>query len=405
MSKNTATITESGRPESLSEQLEEHVVVRGLRKESNGRFNWPVSKASLQKCFVGILAILSALLIAEGIARSLICAIKPHQFGSGEFDAKMRIANTPLKPGRPCIYFLGTSHASRGVYADLIADRLRRAEKDIAVRNLACSASYPKEQILLLEHALKISPYPAMVIYECNQGGFAVPDSVINQYGESFQKSIYEKNLHSDWPILQRFDLWLKQNIYLVRYRNILKDLFVQLPSTSFSPGESVWNKKRTVAAYSDISPCGWAPAYMLVNPKTLSSSIAGRLGQFDIYNPNQELKKRSSRYVLMEKVFEFANKHNLKTAMLWLPLHPKFQMICHKSINTNDAELKQRMLNAANLDRSVLIDVHDHPIEEDFTDSDHLNAGGAVEISKKIADKLFAQSDIFIDPLTKGTK
>ncbi len=69
---------------------------------------------------------------------------------------------------------------------------------------------------------------------------------------------------------------------------------------------------------------------------------------------------------------------------MLWLPLHPKYQAYCNKEMKTNDRTVQARMENAARLENCPLIDVHDYGVDEDFTDSFHITAGGAVEVSKK---------------------
>ncbi len=198
MSKNTATITESERPEALSQELQDQLAIRGNRKVPNSRLRFPVSVSTVRKFSTAILAIAVLLLVAEGLARAVICAIDPIQFGSAEFDAKMRLANTPVPSGKPCLYFVGSSHTSRAVYADLIAARLKEAGHDVVVRNIACSGSFPKEQLLILQHALKTSPGPAMVISECNQSGFSMSESFLNSYSQHFITSLYLKNLHSD---------------------------------------------------------------------------------------------------------------------------------------------------------------------------------------------------------------
>lgn len=405
MSKKSGTISEGTEQQTLSQELQKQLKVRGNRDESDKHLRLPFALDCLRKAAVGVIAILSALLVAEAIARSVICGLKPAQFGSQEFDAKMRVAGKPIPAGKPCIYFLGTSHSSRGIYADLIADRLCQSGFNIAVKNIACSGSYPKEQILILEHALKQASGPAMLIYECNQGGFTAAESITNQYGEHFAKSVYERNLHSDWPFLQKFDVWLKQNSYLVRYRNTLKERLTALPSDIFSPGESVWKRNPSVAIFSEISPCGWAPAYAMLNEKYLQTTINRRISQTDVFNPKAELKKKRARYFVLQNVFEFAKRHHIKTAMLWLPLHPQFQNLCNKEMNTDDEELKERMHTAARLDDAQLIDVHDYRIKQDFSDSDHLNASGAVEISKRIANMLLVKSDTFLKPLMEGAR
>jgi hypothetical protein len=405
VSKSTATITDRVRPDSLSQELQDQLTNLEIRKVPNSGLRFPVSKSSLRKFCVSLLATFVLLLVAEGLARAIICGINPIQFGSAEFDAKMRLANTPVPAGKPCLYFVGSSHSSRAVYADLIAAQLQQAGHDVVVRNIACSGSFPREQLMILEHALKTSPGPAMVISECNQSGFSMSESFLNSYSRHFISSLYMKNMRSDWPIFKRFDLWMKHNIYLVRYRTILKERLVQLPANIFSPAESIWKKQNT-GVTAAISPAGWAPDYLVPAKKVhLNFGMVRRLLESNVFDPAGDDAKKRDRYPLTKNFFDLAKQRNLKIAMLWLPLHPRYQAYCNKEMQTNDEAVQTRMENAAKLENCPLIDVHDYGIEEDFTDSFHITAGGAVEVSKMIADKLLAKKEIFLKPLTDDAR
>lgn len=406
VSKSTATITDRVRPDSLSEELQDQLTIREISKVPNIGLRLPMSKSSLRKFCAALLAIFVFLLVAEGLARAVICVIDPIQFGSAEFDAKMRLANTPVPAGKPCLYFTGSSQSSRAVYADLIAAQLQKAGHDVVVKNIACSGSFPIEQLIILKHALKTSPGPAIVISECNQTGFSTSESFLNSYSRLFTKSLYMKNMHSDWPTLKRFDLWMKQNIYLVRYRTILKERLVQLPANIFSPGESHWKRQLTGTTSTAISPAGWAPNYLVPSEKVhLNFDMVRSLLESNAFEPTGETEKKRTRYPLTKKFFDLAKQRNLKTAMLWLPLHPNYQAYFNKEMKTNDRAVQARMENAARLENCPLIDVHDYGVDEDFTDSFHVTAGGAVEISKKIADQLLAQKEVFLKPLADDVR
>lgn len=405
MKTTTTTATEREHERPLGKELQDRLAVLGLRQQSNNSAHFPISSSSLRKFMAAVFAIASILLVAECIARLVICSINPIQFGSSEFDAKMRMVDTPLPPGKPCIYFLGTSNTSSAIYADLIASRLQKAGKDIVVRNIGCSGSYPKEQLLILGHALKRSPGPAMLIYECIPGAFVLPEGTINEFGPRFKNSLYARNLQSDWPILKRFDLWMKQNICLVRYRSTLRERLTEIPANIFAPHEFIWKKASTNSTNADISPSGWAPIYQMLNEDTLNSTIRRRSAWIAGVKEKESAEKKRSKYFFAQNIFALARKYNVKTALLWLPLHPRFQSVSNSALHTTDQEATAQIVNAAKLDNCQLIDMHHYDIEQDFFDCYHLNASGGVEISKKIADQLIAQSDVYLTPLVDGAR
>lgn len=354
---------------------------------------------TFRRTFIALAAVLVSLAFCEALARVVICITKPAIYGNQEMDAKMRLALTPLPKDKPCIYFLGTSHTSRGVYTDLIASRLKDKGYDIECRNLACGGSFPSDELFILQHALEKSPYRFSMIYECNQGGFAAQPSYAFGVG-ALGKSLYYKNTQSNWPILKKFDLWMKKHLYLVRYRAILKQRLTAIPKMIFSPNPIVWERKKVYSVQDDISPQGWAPVYPVYDAKLLDKSIAVRKVQVEYFNPTAGLNSTRDRYYLLEKVFDFAKYRQVPMTMLWLPLHPRMRDAFTAEMKMTDEQLTKKFQRAAALDKVNLIDLHITDKAQDFADGDHLNAIGSVDISNKIADQLLADSKTYLDPL-----
>ncbi|HIA51218.1 MAG TPA: hypothetical protein EYN91_03895 [Candidatus Melainabacteria bacterium] len=359
----------------------------------------PGRSETAKRTLIAIAAVLVALAFCEALARVVICITKPAIYGNQEMDAKMRLALTPLPKDKPCIYFLGTSHTSRGVYTDLIESRLKDKGYDVEVRNLACGGSFPSDELFILQHALEKSPYRFSIVYECNQGGFAAQPNYAFGVG-ALGKSLYYKNTQSNWPIFKKFDLWMKQHLYLVRFRTILKQRLTAIPKMVFSPNPIVWERKKVFSVQDDISPQGWAPVYPVYDAKMLEKSIAIRKVQVEYFNPDDGLNSSRERYYLLDRVFDFARYRQVPMTMLWLPLHPKMRDAFTAQMHVTDEQLTKKFQRAAALEKVDLIDLHITQNAQYFADGDHLNAIGSVEISNKIADQLLANSATHLDPL-----
>lgn len=364
-----------------------------------------LKRAHLKPALLILLSVLISLAVAEGMTRAIMCAVKPVQYGSKELDAKMAIAGTPLPANTPCIYFLGSSHTARAIYAELIAERLKKAGYNIEVRNLAAGASYPADELMILDHAIKTSPGPFTIAYECLENGFSVARSAAYDHGPQIKSSVYLKNSTSDWPVLKEVDIWLKQNIYLIRYRSQLKEKMHELCENIFAPAKFILPGGYTKSAHGDVSVKGFSPVYSTLDEATYQKTRDYRFKQTDLFDFKTEKSERRQRYYALENVFKYANEHSAKVAMIWMPVHPRFRQALEEKMETTEEQMSARIANAARLDNAALVDVHKVEQDDKFSDCDHLNVLGAIETSKQIADGLLAQRETLLDPLVSKTK
>ncbi len=101
----------------------------------------------------------------------------------------------------------------------------------------------------------------------------------------------------------------MKQNIYLVRYRTILKERLVQLPANIFSPGESLWKRQLTGATSAAISPAGWAPDYVVPSKKVhLNFGMVRGLLESNVFDPTGDAEKKRTRYPLTKNFLTWRN-------------------------------------------------------------------------------------------------
>lgn len=353
---------------------------------------------------INLIAVILALMACELMTRVLVAIAKPIQFGHKSFDAKFAVASQDVPAQTPGLFFLGASYTNRGVYPELIEHNLRKRGVNIAVKNLACSAAYPAGELLLLKQALGHSSGPTVVVYDIEPTLVQLPvqkaESLRNYVAPYFSDSYMGQCFQSNWPLLKEVDLFLKQNFYLVRYRSLIKSTLLNL-TQNFAPDEKTLLAPGVKEVKRECSPRGWSPDYDFIpddedSRKRLLFGSKRLAGEYCMLSTKCKFNPENPGYPLLNDVRRFCDENRIPLLLLWMPVHPETNKAYQKQLGLTGPQISNMMHKVAENLGGTIIDAHDLNDEDNFHDGDHLNAVGAIAVSKRISEELL--SDRFKD-------
>lgn len=349
-----------------------------------------VSKIHLQKAVVSILCCLVCLVALEALARVVVTTGRPAQNGSGEADAKYEIATKPAS-SQPTLLLIGSSLSSRGIYSDLLARRLAQGGLPMDVRNIAMSGSWPPDQLLLLDVAIKSGVRPAAVICDVSPLYFISQIDFEHQYSENVRKS-YRLSMLAARPhdLFGNADLWLRRMSYLYRFRPYLKAWLASLTQVVFAPDESMRQIPMS-ATMGETSMTGWAPAYTVPSLPQLTQSMIDETAymKYLVKSSQKADSRNTGECRALDPLRVYCGEKKIPLILVFLPVHAMsekfYRDVCHHTL-----EEITRGFSSLSDNKSVYFwDLHEDPEISHFFTFDHLNASGAVAATERLAKAL----------------
>lgn len=340
------------------------------------------------------------LLLFELSTRFLVALGDPVQFCDSEYDSKWQIATHVQNPQTPQIFMLGTSYTERGVYSELITERLRKAGVDVNVTNLASSGCLAKDGLFQLKTALKHSSKCKAVVIEVSEIGFLIPAMTNHTYRKELNDSYSAFLLAEPKTPTEHLIAILNTLSYGFRYRSYLKSLTSDIPIKMLSGDDARRNWANT-ATHNECSKSGWGPGYKFVDKEGLELSKLARVPVMELCLP--QLDRKQMPYGHIKPAAEFCAKEHIPIIFLWLPVHSEFERWFEKTTKISTSQFKEVVLREAKAFNARVIDVHSLQDDSSFGDGDHLNALGAIKVSESIAQALIGPE--FDELLKRGGK
>lgn len=349
-----------------------------------------------RKTFIRIAAIVVGILVValatlEIAARIIIGMTHFNHYGTAEMDLKYELAVNPPTDA-PTIFFMGSSHTARAVFADLVERRLRDARLDVNVRNLGSPDSYTGDQLFLLKTAVDHGAKPAAVVYEVLP---LLIDTTASPYAPIFSRSpegqlIAPMNRPS---MLKRF---LLNNSYLVRYRVPLYKLCRKIPRMIFAPAID-YRVKEPFGEHSECTPGGWLLA---LKEKALyeaqKPTVVDRYYQLrSILTDKAELDGKPT-YEILDTIRDYCSLNKIPLLLVDYPIDERLRAYTEEQLHTSRQELRRRMQSLATQWKCELIDLEDNFNQSYFADCDHVNVLGAIDLSERLAAGLLQRKNIW---------
>lgn len=335
---------------------------------------------------VTLASIFVVLIIFELCARFLVALGDPVQFCDSEFDSKWQIATHVQNPKKPQIFVLGTSYSERGIYSELITERLTKKGIEVNITNLASSGSFSKDWLFQLKTALKHSANCKAVVIEVSKMGFILPASVTQTYRKELLDSYSSFLLTEPKNQTELLISLLNTLSYAFRYRSYLKSLTSEIPLNMLfgDAGRKNWVN---TATHSEFSKSGWGPGYNFVTAEAVEFTKSERKKTLDLFL--HQLDRKQMAYQSIKPAVEFCAKEHIPVIFLWLPVHPEFDRWYENTTKISAEKFKDVILREAKACNAKVLDMHSFSDLSDFQDGDHLNAVGAVKLSESVAEAL----------------
>ncbi|HEY9746174.1 MAG TPA: hypothetical protein V6C99_08160 [Oculatellaceae cyanobacterium] len=345
--------------------------------EAKTSFRWLITK-----CLSALLFCLLGLFVAEATSRLLIAAAKPAASYSLELDRKYQLAQVPLGKA-PLILIMGDSLADFGLFSEYLATLLRERGIQSQVLNLGVPGNTIAINRALLEKAILTGNKPSVLLY-------VVHPRVFNK---NYQAKINEDLLGKTY--LGRCELGMAQpkpwscffekHLFLVRYRSFLNERLRALPDILLKPESAFWLERQDYVRV-ETSPFGWAPGYQSYTQPEFHKKFSQAL----YFN---KAKGDLGQYVWEAGPFlefqRFCHKQGIQLVLLWLPEHP-ITNAYYVRYHLSPQALAKHFTTLGQQQGFPFINLH-HAITHSiaYHDPDHLNAVGAVEATRLLADTL----------------
>jgi hypothetical protein len=326
-----------------------------------------------------IVAILT-LLLAEGAARSLVAISHPTATYSKEFDKKLFIAQTKSKAKDGTIVFLGDSKINRGIYPELISQSLaEKRQLDLQVKNLALAAGTPDMALFMLKESVRSSGKPKLVVFNLNPAFFK-PEirkqlkTTKNPQFHLLKTHIGRCTFKPSTRIQDRLVCWLESKSYLLQYRNMFKKYLQDSVKAWQNPIRSIKRDLRPVQAPKlEVSPGGWSPLYPF-----MTNAEANTVKNIDISRWDESL---------VQPLVAYCKQDNIPLLLVWMP---EYQTHFVKNGRIVDTYFPTQFEQFADRSGARFLNLFtSEPRLEFYYNHNHLNAQGAIQISKKIAQIL----------------
>lgn len=338
-----------------------------------------------------LLSVGATLAALEATARFLVVLGQPAQGLSRQFDRKLALATLPPDGHKPVVFFMGSSLTSRAVYADLLAARLAEAGIDADVRNIACSGTWPKDEVFLLKQAMEAGNKPSLVVCDLAPSALNLDRRYSTEYSPGLLGSYVGRcQVEQASDIGGIVDQLLSRASFLSAYRCYLKEQLTGLFDKVFSPGKQLTPRVlATVSAEEDVSPYRWAPAYRVA----VLPGLKERVGVRDKQLKNLARRKDSegmANYDWAAPLQKFCVHNNIPLVFVWLPVHSIGEELYRMHLNLSFQDCKDAFLAAAKRSGSLVLDLHDADTNPcHFVDFEHLNPAGAAQVTEQIAEIL----------------
>lgn len=342
----------------------------------------------LRRLLVILVSVCATLAALEATARFLVVLGHPPQGLSRQFDRKLAQATLPPDGDKPVVFFMGTSLTSRAVYADLLAARLAEAGIDADVRNIACSATWPKDEVFLLKQAMEAGNKPSLVVCDLAPSALNIDRRYSTDYSPGLLDSyVGRSQVKQPHDVPGIVDQLLNRNSFLYAYRGYLKEQLAGLFDKVFSPGKELTpGVLATVSAEEDVSPYGWAPAYRVAGPKGLKERVVVRDRQLKNI-ARRRVRADIANYDWAAPLQQFCSDNNIPLVFVWLPVHPVGEEFYRLHLNLSFQDCEEAFLAAAKRSGSIVLDLHDSDTDPyHFVDFEHLNPAGAAQVTERIA-------------------
>jgi hypothetical protein len=307
--------------------------------------------------------------------------------------------SVPVAP--PAVLFLGSSMTNRGVYTDAIERTLRQRGKDVCVFNFAVTASYPLDQLLLLDNAVKNGVQPTLVVCEVNPLGVLCSSEFGQQYSKNIRNSYNSELAESvrarllgqsesvDWA--SKSKELLNRYSYLIRFRRYLKSLMQSLPELVFNTEEQM-KVLPTASIRGDVSKHGFGPMYGFIDSRVFHRHTGRKTIHKELEETYPVLEKVDVSHLQDSGLISVANychRMNIPLVFLWLPHSERFTLRMSEKHGLTPAQWIQAYNEQAKRCDTRLIDMHDAVDDSKLANETHLNLAGALQISDRIADEL----------------
>jgi hypothetical protein len=340
---------------------------------------------------VATLVFLATVLVAEGIARLTVGLALPLESHDKGYDAKYYLAKRLVEKGQPLIILSGTSLSDWGVYPELLRAELQQKGYRAQVRNLSSMGNTAEQSIFLLKTAIDAGNRPKLVVFDLNplffNKAYLEDDQKPLSAGGLFAKSYMGGCLAAKpQEAFAKMDCGLKKASYLYRYRSFFKDQLTALPEALLKPAK---RQKLDFKdhPYVEISLDGWRPAFpvhtsvefdeMYREPPPYMLKQLQHYGQFRFTDET------------LVKMAAFCKRENIPMIALWTPQHPLMNRYYAKyKLSQGYFEERFKAVTASqgipflNLRQAV----QDPAL---FYNPDHLNALGAIALTRQLADRL----------------
>lgn len=339
-----------------------------------------------KKLLFALAIIVLNIFLLEAGTRLLAVHAKPTLGKTASFDRKFQLA-AKKHEDVPEILMLGDSLMYFTLYPELMDILLsKNLSTPVNSLNLASPSTTPEMNLLLLKQVVAHSGKPRLVLYNFSPRIFN-GNKPQDEYDLAFQRSYYRR-CYDEHPQtgLDSVRCFMEKNFALARYRDFLKSEMEKMPRTLFMFNERLEFPSSNKSEL-EISDKGWAPAYQIRGTGEIRAEYDN--------NPEVEstFKKELGNYQWSTKAFQplltYCEKHKIPVVIIWFPEN-ELMARYYRQIGLSEAMLANKLQNMADDHSIYFLNLRNQNLRDiEFSDLDHLNPLGAVEVTKTMAHLL----------------
>ncbi len=295
-----------------------------------------------------------------------------------KFNLVRNLAKQKINANQQRILFMGDSYTNMAIYPELVDREFKALQTPHTDSyNLGIPGASPYLNLKLLNYLVEKRVKPQLIV-------FNISDAVFNKKQVWALDDAVENSYQGQCQLNQPKDFWIKagcqiQQISLfARYTGFWKTELTDLFNTVISAEKRIKKNHRgdKPHVYIETSPKGWAPGYKISTAPEKTTTNLAKNTQSTAVKTNNWTNQN------IKGLITFCAQENIPLILVWLP---------NTAITTlTNADQISKIRNLLNGNNQWFLELRNAvPGDENYYDNAHLNAIGAIKISKLMAQKL----------------
>lgn len=316
----------------------------------------------------------------------------PESYALKAFERKYEQAAALSRKQAPDVILLGDSQMDFDLYPELLSRHFfETTQARIRTVNLASPSATPTMSLALLRKVIASGAHPKLLVMNVNVRHF--DREILNNPSKTIEGNLSKSylgqcRLQKPSEFSAQIRCGLSRNLYMVRYRNQLKDLLMQTDKLFLSPDKlQATARPHEIYPAAEVSPNGWAPGYsMPVDETDFLAFSRSRSGRSTGAGKNYQWQETN-----MQAILDYCRSQNIKLVLIFLPLH-KVQA---PNMAIQPDLFSARVARFSQQNHVTYLDWHHlYSDYKPFLDGDHLNVVGAIDLTRKLSEFIGQQAE-----------